>query len=97
MNGRFCLRPRWLGVVGYFSGSRSGAVGDGYAARRPFSADFPATPESSSDLSKPRVHTRFWLNKSDLFVLIGVTDYDAMNTESSSSLTWYHCGRSGTR
>jgi hypothetical protein len=47
-----------------------------------FSADFPATPESSSDSSKPRVHTRFWLNKSGLFVLIGVTDYDAhINTE----------------
>lgn len=47
-----------------------------------FSADFPATPEFSSDSSKPRVHTRFWLNKSGLFVLIGVTDYDAhINTE----------------
>ena len=46
-----------------------------------FSADFPATPESSSDSSKPRVHTPFWLNNG-LFVLIGVTDYDAhINTE----------------
>ena len=57
-------------------------MGDGYATRGRISADFPATPESSSDSSKPRVHTRFWLNKSDLFVLIGITDYDAhINTE----------------